>query len=81
MPFSFQLSIIIEDMCKRQESSPINDQVTQCCNELYSNRRPCFTAMGVDTKYVPPPFDPMMFNFDENMCTAPEAEREAGQLK
>ncbi|NWT56175.1 ALBU protein, partial [Erythrocercus mccallii] len=75
------LSIIIEDMCKRQESTPINDQVSQCCNELYSSRRPCFTAMGVDTKYVPPPFDPMMFNFDEKMCTAPAAEREEGQLK
>ncbi|NWI02488.1 ALBU protein, partial [Tichodroma muraria] len=75
------LSMVIADMCKRQESSPINDQVTQCCNELYSYRRPCFTAMGVDTKYVPPPFDPMMFNFDEKMCSAPPAEREAGQLK
>ncbi|NXR85053.1 ALBU protein, partial [Hypocryptadius cinnamomeus] len=75
------LSIIIEDMCKRQESTPINEQVSQCCNELYSYRRPCFTAMGVDTKYVPPPFDPTMFNFDEKMCSAPPAEREAGQLK
>ncbi|XP_063271407.1 albumin [Prinia subflava] len=75
------LSMIIEEMCRRQQTTPINDQVTQCCNELYSHRRPCFTAMGVDTKYVPPPFDPMMFNFDEKMCTAPEAEREAGQLK
>ncbi|XP_064272344.1 albumin isoform X1 [Passer domesticus] len=75
------LSMIIEDMCKRQESTPINEQVSQCCNELYSYRRPCFTAMGVDTKYVPPPFDPTMFNFDEKMCTAPPAEREAGQLK
>ncbi|NWH37553.1 ALBU protein, partial [Chloropsis hardwickii] len=75
------LSIIIEDMCKRQESTPINDQVSQCCNELYSSRRPCFTAMGVDTKYVPPPFDPMMFNFEAKMCDAPEPEREAGQLK
>ncbi|NXC10604.1 ALBU protein, partial [Orthonyx spaldingii] len=75
------LSIVIEDMCKRQEGTPINDQVTQCCNELYSYRRPCFTAMGVDTKYVPPPFDPMMFYFDKKMCTAPPAEREEGQLK
>ncbi|NWV41522.1 ALBU protein, partial [Grantiella picta] len=75
------LSIIIEDMCKRQESTPINDQVSQCCSELYSYRRPCFTAMGVDTKFVPPPFDPNMFNFDEKMCSAPPAEREAGQMK
>ncbi|NXS83483.1 ALBU protein, partial [Erpornis zantholeuca] len=75
------LSMVIEDMCKRQESTPINDQVSQCCNELYSYRRPCFSAMGVDTKYVPPPFDPMMFNFEGKMCDAPPAEREEGQLK
>ncbi|NXM63387.1 ALBU protein, partial [Illadopsis cleaveri] len=75
------LSMVIEEMCQRQQTTPINEQVTQCCNELYSYRRPCFTAMGVDTKYVPPPFDPMMFNFDEKMCTAPPAEREEEQLK
>ncbi|XP_027759687.1 serum albumin-like [Empidonax traillii] len=75
------LSIVIEKMCKKQESTPINDQVTHCCNELYSYKRPCFTAMGVDTKYVPPPFDPMMFNFDDKLCSAPAAEREEGQLK
>ncbi|NWW73996.1 ALBU protein, partial [Climacteris rufus] len=75
------LSLIIEEMCKRQETTPINDQVTQCCNDFYSYKRPCFTAMGVDTKYVPPPFDPMMFNFDDKMCSAPPAEREEGQLK
>ncbi|NWZ40197.1 ALBU protein, partial [Brachypodius atriceps] len=75
------LSIIIEDMCKRQQTTPINDQVSQCCNELYSYRRPCFTAMGTDTKYVPPPFDPMMFNFDKSLCNSPPAEREVQQLK
>lgn len=37
--------------------------------------------MGVDTKYVPPPFDPMMFNFDKEMCTSPPAEREVQQMK
>ncbi|NWV14210.1 ALBU protein, partial [Ptilonorhynchus violaceus] len=75
------LSMVIEDMCKKQESTPINDQVSHCCNELYSYRRPCFTAMGVDTKYVPPAFDPMMFDFGDKMCSAPPAEREEGQMK
>ncbi|NXO95445.1 ALBU protein, partial [Certhia brachydactyla] len=75
------LNVVINEMCSRQESNPINDQVAQCCNEIYSNRRPCFTAMGIDTKYVPQPFDPMMFNFDDKMCSAPPAEREAGQMK
>ncbi|NXM67444.1 ALBU protein, partial [Serilophus lunatus] len=74
------LTIVIEKMCKKQESSPVNDQVTHCCNEFYSNKRPCFTAMGVDTKYVPPPFDPKMFSFDEKLCNAPDAEKQEKQL-
>ncbi|NXF08673.1 ALBU protein, partial [Smithornis capensis] len=75
------LSIVIEKMCKKQESTPVNDQVSRCCNEFYSYKRPCFTAIGVDTKYVPPPFDPMVFSFDDKLCSAPAAEREEGQLK
>lgn len=37
--------------------------------------------MGVDTKYVPPPFNPDMFSFDEKLCSAPPAEQELGQMK
>ncbi|NXL89081.1 ALBU protein, partial [Alectura lathami] len=75
------LNIVIHEMCKRQEATPVNDNVAHCCSDSYSNRRPCFTAMGVDTKYVPPPFNPDMFNFDEKLCSAPPAERDAGQMK
>ncbi|NWY62463.1 ALBU protein, partial [Chionis minor] len=75
------LSIVIQDMCKRQETTPINDNVSHCCSDSYAYRRPCFSTMGVDTKYVPPAFDPEMFNFDEKLCTAPPAERELGQMK
>ncbi|KAM6346421.1 albumin-like [Podargus strigoides] len=75
------LSIVIQDMCRRQETTPINDNVSHCCSDSYAYRRPCFTAMGVDTKYVPPAFDPTMFNFDEKLCNAPPAEREQGQMK
>ncbi|NXA36515.1 ALBU protein, partial [Eudromia elegans] len=75
------LSIVIEDMCRRQEATPINDHVTHCCSDSYAYRRPCFTAMGIDEKYVPPPFNPDMFNFDEKLCTATPAEKEAGQMK
>lgn len=81
LSFSFQLSIVIQDMCRRQETTPINDNVSHCCSDSYAYRRPCFTAMGVDTKYVPPAFDPEMFSFDEKLCTAPPAERELGQMK
>ncbi|XP_006265717.1 albumin isoform X2 [Alligator mississippiensis] len=65
------LSIVIQDMCKKQEATLINDQVAHCCNESYANRRPCFTKLGVDENYVLPPFNPDMFNFDETLCTAP----------
>ncbi|XP_069634580.1 albumin [Haliaeetus albicilla] len=75
------LSIVIHDMCKRQETTPINDNVSHCCSDSYAYRRPCFTAMGVDTKYVPPPFDPEMFSFDEKLCTASPAERDLGHMK
>ncbi|NWU96378.1 ALBU protein, partial [Upupa epops] len=75
------LSIVIQDMCRRQETTPINDNVSHCCSDSYAYRRPCFTSMGVDTKYVPPPFNPDMFNFDEKLCSAPPAERELGQMK
>ncbi|XP_042667575.1 albumin [Centrocercus urophasianus] len=75
------LSMVINDMCRKQETTPINDNVSHCCSESYSNRRPCFTAMGVDTKYVPPPFNPDMFSFDEKLCSAPAEEQELGQMK
>uniref|UniRef100_A0A672UZJ6 Albumin n=1 Tax=Strigops habroptila TaxID=2489341 RepID=A0A672UZJ6_STRHB len=74
------LGIVIQEMCKKQETTPINDNVSQCCSDSYANRRPCFTAMGVDTKYVPPAFNPDMFSFDEKLCTAAPAERELGQM-
>ncbi|NWS72885.1 ALBU protein, partial [Crotophaga sulcirostris] len=75
------LSIVINDMCKRQETSPVNDNVSHCCSDSYAYRRPCFTAMGVDTKYVPPAFDPNVFSFDEKLCSATPAEKELGQMK
>ncbi|NXL48366.1 ALBU protein, partial [Podilymbus podiceps] len=74
------LSVVIQDMCRRQETTPINDNVSHCCSDSYAYRRPCFTAMGVDTKYVPPAFNPEMFNFDEKLCSAPPAEQELGRM-
>ncbi|KFP91296.1 Serum albumin, partial [Apaloderma vittatum] len=75
------LSLVIQDLCRRQETTPINDNVSRCCNDSYAYRRPCFTALGVDTKYVPPPFDPQVFDFDETLCSAPRAEQEVKQAK
>ncbi|NXG61425.1 ALBU protein, partial [Hemiprocne comata] len=75
------LNIVIQDMCRRQETTPINDNVSQCCSNSYANRRPCFTKMGIDTKYVPPAFDPNMFTFGEKLCSAPPAEQQLEQMK
>ncbi|XP_009503747.1 albumin [Phalacrocorax carbo] len=75
------LSIVIHDMCMRHEATPINDNIAHCCRDSYAYRRPCFTALGVDTKYVPPPFDPDMFSFDEKLCTASSDERDLGNMK
>ncbi|KYO31949.1 albumin [Alligator mississippiensis] len=66
------LSILIQEMCKKQETTHINDQVAHCCDDSYSKRRPCLTKLGVDEKYIPPPFNPNVFNFDEKLCSAPE---------
>ncbi|NXE12131.1 ALBU protein, partial [Lophotis ruficrista] len=75
------LNMVIQEMCKKQETTPINDNVAHCCSDSYAYRRPCFTALGIDTKYVPPPFNPDMFSFDEKLCTASPADQELGQMK
>ncbi|KFP38808.1 Serum albumin, partial [Chlamydotis macqueenii] len=75
------LNMVIQEMCKKQETTPINDNVAHCCSDSYAYRRPCFTALGIDTKYVPPPFNPDMFSFDEKLCTASPADQEIGQMK
>ncbi|XP_067413103.1 albumin [Emydura macquarii macquarii] len=64
------LSVVVEGMCRRQEVTPINEKVTHCCNDSYADRIPCFTKLGIDESYVPPPFSPELFTFHEDLCTA-----------
>ncbi|XP_038255680.1 albumin-like [Dermochelys coriacea] len=74
------LSMVIQDMCVRQEATPINEKVTHCCDDSYADRRPCFTKMGVDESYKPPQFTPELFTFHEDWCTAPAETQHIKQL-
>lgn len=74
------LSVVIQNMCMRQEATPINEKVTHCCDDSYADRRPCFTKMGVDESYKPPQFTPELFTFHEDLCTAPAETQQIKQL-
>ncbi|XP_006125464.2 albumin [Pelodiscus sinensis] len=66
-----RLGMVIQDMCQRQEATPVNEKVAHCCNDAYENRRPCFTKLGADESYNSTKFEPAMFTFHEDLCTAP----------
>ncbi|XP_030046485.1 serum albumin [Microcaecilia unicolor] len=68
------LSMLISEMCKRQQTIHINDQVSKCCSDSYSEWRPCFSHMGADPTYVPPAITPDMFQFHTDLCSASEKE-------
>lgn len=55
-------------MCERQKVTFINDNVRGCCQNGFVTRRPCFTALGADKKYVIPPFDAANFHFTKELC-------------
>ncbi|XP_005284052.2 albumin-like [Chrysemys picta bellii] len=74
------LSVVIQNMCMRQEATPINEKVTHCCDDSYADRIPCFTKMGVDESYKPPQFTPELFTFHEDLCTAPAETQQIKQL-
>uniref|UniRef100_A0A8C3HIU4 Albumin n=1 Tax=Chrysemys picta bellii TaxID=8478 RepID=A0A8C3HIU4_CHRPI len=74
------LSVVIQNMCMRQEATPINEKVTHCCDDSYADRIPCFTKMGVDESYKPPQFTPELFTFHEDLCTAPAETQQIKQF-
>ncbi|XP_006018825.1 serum albumin-like [Alligator sinensis] len=75
------LDMVFQEMCETQKTIPVNDQVAHCCSASYANRIPCFTKLGVDENYVPPPLNPDMFDFGENLCSDPLATQQENQLK
>ncbi|XP_053317586.1 serum albumin-like [Spea bombifrons] len=74
------LSILIGQMCEKQEHTFINNNVRHCCSDLYSGRRACFTGLGVEPSYVPPPITDDAFHFDAALCTATPHDFEIKKL-
>ncbi|XP_027710387.1 alpha-fetoprotein [Vombatus ursinus] len=60
--------LIIGQLCARHEVQPINDGVGHCCDSSYAHRRPCFSNLVKDEKYVPPPFSHEQFKFGQELC-------------
>ncbi|NP_001004887.2 albumin precursor [Xenopus tropicalis] len=70
------LSILFGKLCEKQKKNFANDGVAHCCSDSYSGMRSCFTALGPDTNYVPPPVTDDTFHFDDKICTANEKEQQ-----
>lgn len=65
-----QADLIIGQLCIRNEETPVNPGVSQCCTSSYASRRPCFSSLVVDETYVPPPFSDDKFIFHKDLCQA-----------
>ncbi|XP_062994077.1 alpha-fetoprotein-like [Elgaria multicarinata webbii] len=68
--------LVLGAICRRHEEHHINKQVCDCCSGPYAFRRECFSGLGIDPEYVPPPFDPALFTFHADLCTANQADLE-----
>ncbi|XP_063776160.1 serum albumin-like [Pseudophryne corroboree] len=71
-----KLDLLLGDMCERQSQTPVNEHVTQCCKDSYSDRRPCFTNLGPDTSFKPSPLDEHTFEIGAEICDAPEDQQQ-----
>ncbi|XP_036119387.1 albumin-like [Molossus molossus] len=69
------LSAILNSFCLAHEKTPVSERVTKCCTESFANRRPCFSALEVDSTYVPKEFNAETFTFHADVCTLPESEQ------
>ncbi|XP_001364858.2 albumin [Monodelphis domestica] len=70
------LAIVVDKLCRQHEKTPVSDKITKCCTESLVNRRPCFTALGVDETYEPKAFSADTFTFHADLCTLPEEEKQ-----
>ncbi|XP_075716795.1 albumin-like [Rhinoderma darwinii] len=75
-----KMDLLFGDMCERQSHTFINEQVRHCCVDSYSDRRPCFTKLGVDQSYKPPHLDESFFQVDAHLCEGSEEERKNKRL-
>uniref|UniRef100_A0A7N4P4E8 Albumin n=1 Tax=Sarcophilus harrisii TaxID=9305 RepID=A0A7N4P4E8_SARHA len=70
------LAIVIDNLCRLHEKTPVSDRITKCCKDSLVNRRPCLSALGVDDTYVAKPFSADTFTFHADLCTLPEEEKQ-----
>ncbi|XP_056407815.1 serum albumin-like isoform X2 [Hyla sarda] len=75
-----KLDLLLGQMCERQATTFINDQVRHCCDDSYADRRPCFTKLGVDPSYQPPAFDESAFKVGADICEGSEQEQKNKRL-
>ncbi|KAG8454222.1 hypothetical protein GDO86_000746 [Hymenochirus boettgeri] len=71
------LAVVYAELCEKQKKNYINQQVAHCCSESYSGRRSCFSSLGVDETYVPPPITEDTFHFDAKICTATQEKQQS----
>ncbi|KAM5284305.1 albumin isoform 2-T2 [Hipposideros larvatus] len=69
------LNVVLNRLCVLHEKTPVSEKVTKCCTESLVNRRPCFSALGVDETYVPKAFNAETFTFHADVCTLPDNEK------
>nr|XP_023964221.1 alpha-fetoprotein [Chrysemys picta bellii] len=67
-----KVDLVLGQICRRHYDSTINPKVCKCCSNSYALRRPCFSKLEIDEKYVPIPLTPDLFTFHEDLCATQE---------
>ncbi|CAN2388979.1 hypothetical protein PRIEUP_LOCUS16925, partial [Pristimantis euphronides] len=75
-----KVDLLLGEMCERQKTIFVNDQVRHCCTDSYADRRPCFSKLGVDPSYHAPEFDAAAFHVGAEICEGTEEEQKAKRL-
>nr|DBA28690.1 TPA: hypothetical protein GDO54_009001 [Pyxicephalus adspersus] len=75
-----KLDIVLGEMCESGKQVKINEGVDGCCRDSYSFRRPCFTKLEPDTKYVAPAWDESKLHFSADLCDGTAAQQQEKKL-
>ncbi|XP_069599637.1 albumin-like [Ranitomeya imitator] len=72
--------IILGEICEIESQTFINDQVHHCCIDSYSDRRPCFSKLGLDPSYKAPEIDVTHYKGRADICHGTEEEQKHKRL-
>ncbi|CAJ0965319.1 unnamed protein product [Ranitomeya imitator] len=72
--------IILGEICEIDSQTFINDQVHHCCIDSYSDRRPCFSKLGLDPSYKAPEIDVTHYKGRADICHGTEEEQKHKRL-